>query len=88
MKILFMSDLLPYYKETLARELAQKGIKNFKLSDSGDNSSEEVNFIIYSPVIKNRVKLNVFADKVTSKYLLNSFNYCFNNNSDIKFLFC
>ena len=52
-----MSDLLPYYKETLAKELVQKGIKNFKLSDNGDNSSEEVNFIIYSPVIKNRVKL-------------------------------
>ena len=33
MKILFMSDLLPYYKETLAKELVQKGIKNFKLSD-------------------------------------------------------
>ena len=53
-----MSDLLPYYKETLTKELVQKGIKNFKLTDNGDNSSEEVNFIIYSPVIKNRVKLN------------------------------
>ena len=39
MKILFMSDLLPYYKETLTKELVQKGIKNFKLSDNGDNSS-------------------------------------------------
>ena len=54
-----MSDLLPYYKETLAKELVQKGIKNFKLSDNGDNSSEEVNFIIYSPVKKNGVKLKV-----------------------------
>ena len=42
MKILFMSDLLPYYKQTLTKELVQKGIKNFKLSDNGDNSSEEV----------------------------------------------
>jgi len=30
--------------------------------------------------IKNKKKLEVFADKTTSKYLLNSFNYCFNNN--------
>ena len=30
--------------------------------------------------LKNRVQLNAFADNATSKYLLNSFNYCFNNN--------
>ena len=30
--------------------------------------------------LKNKKKINVFADKVTSKYLLNSFNYCFNDN--------
>ena len=52
-----MSDLLPFYKETLTNELEKKGIKNFKLSTYYDNSYEEVNFIIYSPVIKNGVKL-------------------------------
>ena len=30
--------------------------------------------------LKNKKKLEMFADKPTSKYLLNSFNYCFNNN--------
>ena len=30
--------------------------------------------------LKNKKKLEIFADKTTSKYLLNSFNYCFNNN--------
>jgi len=30
--------------------------------------------------LKNRKKLDIFADKKTSKYLLNSFNYCFKNN--------
>ena len=30
--------------------------------------------------LKNRKKLDLFADKTTSKYLVNSFNYCFNNN--------
>ena len=30
--------------------------------------------------LKNKKKLEIFADKATSKYLLNSFNYCFNNN--------
>ncbi len=29
--------------------------------------------------LKNKKKLEIFADKETSKYLLNSFNYCFNN---------
>ena len=57
MQILFMSDLLPYYKETLTKELVKKGIKNFKLSTNCNDSFEEVNFIIYSPVKKNGVKL-------------------------------
>ena len=30
--------------------------------------------------LKNKKKVEMFADKPTSKYLLNSFNYCFNNN--------
>ena len=30
--------------------------------------------------LKNKKKLEIFADKTTSKYLLNSFNYCFKNN--------
>ena len=53
-----MSDLLPFYKETLTNELEKKGIKNFKLSTNCNDSFEEVNFIIYSPVKKNGVKLN------------------------------
>ena len=47
-----MSDLLPYYKETLTKELVKKGIKNFKLSTNCNDSFGEVNFIIYSPVKK------------------------------------
>ena len=66
MKILFMSDLLPYYKESLAKELIKKGIKNFKLSANYDNSFEEVNFIIYSPVKKNGVKNTTFS-KIVKK---------------------
>ena len=46
MKILFMSDLLPYYKKSLTKELVKKGIKNFKLSTNYDNSLDEVNFIL------------------------------------------
>ena len=30
--------------------------------------------------LKNKKKLDIFADKATSKYLIKSFNYCFNNN--------
>ena len=30
--------------------------------------------------LKNKKKLDVFADKPTSKYLINSFNYCFNSS--------
>ena len=30
--------------------------------------------------LKNKKKLDVFADNVTSKYLVNSFKYCFNSN--------
>tara|TARA_B100000579_G_scaffold421486_1_gene422349 strand:- start:1461 stop:2234 length:774 start_codon:yes stop_codon:yes gene_type:complete len=30
--------------------------------------------------LKNKKKLDIYADKPTSKYLMNSFNYCFNNN--------
>tara|TARA_B100000700_G_C14897392_1_gene785694 strand:+ start:378 stop:1151 length:774 start_codon:yes stop_codon:yes gene_type:complete len=30
--------------------------------------------------LKNKKKLNVYADKTTSKYLVNSFNYCFKNS--------
>ena len=52
-----MSDLLPVYKETLTNELLEKGIKNFKLSTNYDKSDDDVEFIIYSPVIKNEVKL-------------------------------
>ena len=57
MKILFMSDLLPLYKETLTEELVKRGIKNFELSTSYYNSDDDVKFIIYSPVIKNGEKL-------------------------------
>ena len=52
-----MSDLLPYYKEAFTKELLKKGVKNFKLSTNCNDSFEEVNFIIYSPVKKNGVKL-------------------------------
>ena len=30
--------------------------------------------------LKNKKKLEMFADKSTSKYLIKSFNYCFTNN--------
>ena len=32
--------------------------------------------------IKNKKQISVFANKSTSKYLLNSFNYCFKSTSD------
>ncbi len=53
-----MSDLLPYYKEILTKELVKKGVKNFEISSNCDNPNEDVKFIIYSPVIRNGEKLN------------------------------
>lgn len=32
--------------------------------------------------LKSKKKINVYADKVTRKYLLNSFNYCFRDSFD------
>ena len=37
--------------------------------------------------LKNKKKIDVFADKRTSKYLLNAFNYCFNENYDYPAIF-
>ena len=53
-----MSDLLPYYKEILTKELEKKGIKKFEISNDYFITKEDVKFIIYSPVIKNGEKLS------------------------------
>ncbi len=53
-----MSDLLPYYKEILTKELEKKGIKKFVISNDYFKTKEDVKFIIYSPVIKNGEKLS------------------------------
>ena len=37
--------------------------------------------------LKNKKKLDVFADKHTSKYLVNTFNYCFKDNYDYPAIF-
>ena len=51
MKILFMSDLLPYYKKIFSEELKKVGIKNFELSDNYSETDTDVEFIIYSPIM-------------------------------------
>tara|TARA_B100000963_G_C22574488_1_gene647723 strand:- start:89 stop:1039 length:951 start_codon:yes stop_codon:yes gene_type:complete len=57
MKILFLSDLFTYYKESLYHELSRIGIKNFELVTESNNSKNDVHFIIYSPTQKNGKKV-------------------------------
>ena len=52
MKILFLSDLFPYYKESLSNELLNIGVKNFELTTESKNLENDVRFIIYSPTKK------------------------------------
>ncbi len=58
MKILFMSNLLPYYNDTLSLELKKLGIKDFELSTNYHEYDQDVHFIVYSPVIKDGKKIN------------------------------
>ena len=56
MKILFLSDLFPYYNESLSNELLDIGVKNFELTTESKNLENDVRFIIYSPTKKNGKK--------------------------------
>ena len=57
MKILFLSDLFPYYNESLSNELLNIGVKNFELTTESYNLEDDVRFIIYSPTQKNGKKI-------------------------------
>tara|TARA_Y100001933_G_scaffold187007_1_gene185978 strand:+ start:4446 stop:5396 length:951 start_codon:yes stop_codon:yes gene_type:complete len=57
MKILFLSDLFTYYKESLSDELLKLGVKNFELTTETDNYKNDICFIIYSPTQKNGKKV-------------------------------
>ena len=57
MKILFLSDLFTYYKESLYNELLKVGVKNFELTTESNNTKNDVRFIIYSPTQKNGKKV-------------------------------
>ena len=72
MKILFMSDLLPYYKEILAKELVQKGIKNFKTIINGD---EKVKAISAASIVAK-----VYRDRLMIKLSKKFSNYAWEKN--------
>ena len=57
MKILFLSDLFTYYKESLHDELLKLGVKNFELTTESNNLKNDVHFIIYSPTDRNGKKV-------------------------------
>ena len=71
-------DTSPDLKSQLLKNKVKKIDSIFYTHMHGDQTHgiNELRFFF----LKYKKKMNLYADKLTSKYLVNSFNYCFNNS--------
>ncbi len=77
-KINILIDTSPDLKSQLLKNKVKNIDKVFYTHMHGDQTHGINELRVF--YLKNKKKLEMFADKSTSKYLIKSFNYCFNNN--------
>ena len=76
----FLIDSSPDIKNQLIRSKVKQIDKIFYTHPHADQTHGINELRVF--YLKNKKKIDVYADKSTKKYLLNSFSYCFKNSFD------